>query len=697
MPIDISEKSPVLQAFSKNMDLVLVVGIVALLFVVFVPVPSVFIDFLLIISITASILTLLTSIYVKEPLEFSVFPSLLLVSTTYRLALSIATTRLILTKAGEKGAYAAGKVIYAFGDFVAGNEPIIGFIIFVIIIIIQFIVITKGSNRISEVAARFTLDAMPGKQMAIDADLNAGLIKEGEARLRRKQIERQADFYGAMDGATKFVRGDAIAGIIITIVNIIGGFIIGYLKYNMSLEEAIRVYTLLSIGDGLVSQVPALIVSISAGLIVTRAGSESNLGSDFLTQMFSSPRVLYIAAIFLAILIITPMPTFQLLLIGGSIFAIGYIVKTIRAKNVVRDAERREKDAPKKPERVEALLHVDPMELEIGYGLIRLVDSAQGGDLLNSIALIRRSLALELGIVVPPIRIRDNMQIQPNDYVLKLRGATIASGSLSPDQYLAMDSGMATGQLEGIKTKEPAFGLPATWVPEAQKQRAETMGYTVVDACTVLATHLTEVVRSHAADLLTREDVNNLLNTVKDTNPTLVQEVVPAMLKPGDVQKVLQNLLRENVSVRDLAAILETLGDYAPRTKDVEVLSEYVRNSLARTICQKYQEKDGKMYVVTLDPRLEDLIKGSIERTEMGSFITLAPKTLSGIVERLSKAVEQLITRGHHPVVLCSPQIRLHVKKIVDTVQPSVAVLSYNEVVRDVKVEALGMVSLDAA
>ncbi len=688
-----STQTTALGTVRDNLDLVLVFAIIGILIAIFVPLPTWIIDMLLVANITISIVVLLTSIYVREPLEFSVFPSLLLVTTVYRLALNVATTRLTLSNAKTHGTEAAGQVIAAFGDFVAGREPVIGFIIFLILVIVQFVVITKGATRISEVAARFTLDAMPGKQMAIDADLNAGLIKEAEARQRRQHITREADFYGAMDGASKFVRGDAIAGILITIVNIVGGFILGYLKYGMRPGEALHVFTLLTVGDGLVSQIPALMISVAAGLIVTRATAVSNLGSDLMTQVFSSSRALWVSAGFLGLLVLTPMPTVPLLLVA---LLVGFVARTlgkVRAEAVAEDKKQKTRDLPRKPEKVEALLHIDPMELEVGYGLVRLVDPNQGGDLVERITMIRRQLALDLGIVLPPVRIRDNGQLGHSEYIIKIRGVEVARGSVLTDHFMAIDSGVARGKVEGIATREPAFGNPAWWITESQKQRAEALGFNVYDPATVLATHLTEVIKGRAAEMLTREDAHALLQNLKETAKTLVEEVVPNLLKPGDVQKVLQNLLREGVSIRDLAAILETLGDYAARTKDPEILTEYCRHALARAITQSHLGKDGKLHVVTLDPRLEDLIKGATERSEAGSFLTLPPKTAQKLVQRIAAEVRRLAALGHSAVILSAPQVRLQVKRLADSVQAGVAVLSFNEIARDAKVESHGMIA----
>jgi flagellar biosynthesis protein FlhA len=693
------------QWFGKHQDVLFVLAVLAIMLTIFVPLPPFLLDFLLTVSITMSVLILLTVIYVREPVRFSVLPSVLLLTTAYRLALNVATTRQILGNAGREGTRAAGRVVEAFGNFVAGAEPLIGFVIFAILVVVNFIVITKGSSRISEVAARFTLDALPGKQMAIDADLNAGLIQESEARARRERVGREADFYGAMDGASKFVRGDAIAGILITLINIAAGFAIGWLKYSMPASQALTTYTILTVGDGLVSQIPALIVSLGAGLIVTRATADSNLGREFLGQVFSERKALWISAGFLAMLLAVTLfmgaglPILPLLAVGGFLAVLASVLgNQDRAREKVEVA-RKEKEAAasRKPEKVEGLLHVDPMELEIGYGLIRMMDPAQGGQFLERVTKIRRQMAAELGLVVPPIRIRDNMRLEANRYAVRIRGVEVASGTILPDRVLAMDSGGATGTIEGTPGREPAFGLPATWISEADRPRAEALGYTVVDAATVLATHLTELVKQHAHELLTRDEVNNLIRTLKESSPAVVEEVVPALMKPGEVQKVLQNLLKEGVSIRDLGTILETLGDYAPRTRDPEVLTEYARNALGRTICQQHVEKDGRMYVITLDPRLEDLIKAAIERTERGTFLALTPPMVSRIGDRLSKEVQKLAAAGHTPIILCSPQVRAQVKRVADTIQPGIAVLSYNEVVRDVKVESLGLVALEGA
>jgi len=687
----------------KNKDVLFVMALLAILGTIFVPLPPFILDFLLIISITLGVLILMTVIYVREPVKFSAFPAILLMTTAYRLALNVATTRQILGNASQDGTRAAGRVVETFGNFVAGADPVIGFVIFTILIIVNFIVITKGAGRVSEVAARFTLDAMPGKQMAIDADLNAGLIKEGEARERRSQVSREADFYGAMDGASKFVRGDAIAAIIITLVNIVAGFAIGWLKYNMPASRALQTFTILTIGDGLVSQIPALVISLAAGLIVTRAASDANLGGEMVSQLFGQKKVLWITMGFLGLLLASAvflgsgLPWFQILVVGGFFGVAATVLGSAEKAKARTDAEQQERDAVsnRKPEKVEGLLKVDPMELEIGLGLVKLVDPEQGGGFLDRVAQVRRQMAVDLGLVVPPVRIRDNEALEPNGYAIKIRGVAIASGSLRPDRCLAMESGTVTGTLDGIATKDPAFGVKGYWINEELRATAEVLGYQVVDAGTVLSTHLTETIRRYAHELLTRDEVNHLIKTLKEESPAVVEEVVPAVLKPGEIQKVLQNLLREGVSIRDLTTILETLGDYGPRIKDPEILTEYVRNALARSISRRHSSQDGRIYVVTLDPKLEDVIKAATERTERGSLLSLSPVMVGRIGERIGKEIAKLAAAGREPVVLCSPQVRSQVRRIAETIQAGIAVLSYNEVVQDVKVESLGMVAAE--
>jgi flagellar biosynthesis protein FlhA len=691
------------EGFGKVQDIIFVTAIIAVVLTIFVPLPPALLDLLLVVSIAVSVLMLLSVVYVREPARFSAFPSALLLTTVFRLAINVATTRQILGNAGRDGTGAAGRVIEAFGNFVAGAEPAIGFVIFAILVLVNFIVITKGATRISEVAARFTLDAMPGKQMAIDADLNAGLIKEAEARRRREQVAREADFYGAMDGASKFVRGDAIAGIVITLVNILAGFAVGWFKYGMPASKALYTFTILTVGDGLVSQVPALLISLGAGLMVTRSTSESSLGREFMGQVFGERKALKGAAAFLGILFLTAiflksgLPGPQLLLVAGLLGAVAWAVGSAAKGREQAETAKKEKEtvAARKPEKVEGLLRVDPLDLEIGVGLVRLVEPPAGVGILERVARLRRQTAVDLGFVVPPVRIRDDARLEANAYVIRLRGEVIARGKVLPDRLLAMDSGSASGPLEGIEAREPAFGLAGRWIATDQKERAESLGYAVADPATVLATHLAEIIRRHAPDLLTREEVNGLIRNLKETHPSVVEEVVPDVMKPGEVQKVLQNLLREGVSIRDLGTILETLGDYAPRSRDPEVLTEYVRNALARTISLQHAGGDGRMVVITLDPRLEDLIRAAVERTDRGTSLGLTPAMISRIGERISREIGKLAAAGRSPVVLCSPTVRAAVKKVVDAVQPGVAVLSYNEILKDVKVEAVGMVAAE--
>ncbi len=686
-----------LGAMFQNRDALFVfVGMMAVFVPLILPLPTFIMDMLIIANIAAAVLILMSTVYMADPLQLSSFPSLMLVLTFFRLGLNVATTRLILGSVTQNSGK-AGQMVESFGEIVAGGNVVVGAVIFLILVIIQFVVITKGSTRISEVAARFTLDAMPGKQMSIDADLNAGLIDENEARTRREKITREADFYGAMDGASKWVRGDAIAGLIITLVNILGGFVIGMLMHGMSWNEALALYSKLTIGDGLVSQVPALILSVSSGLVVTRSSSDMNLGGEVIGQLFNRPKALATAAAVLGVLGVVVFPTIRTVPVAVLLGFIAYQVQKARVQKV-QEAEKVQEDrrrADVKPERVEGLLRVDPMELEVGYGLIPLVDPQQGGELLERVTMIRRQVAMDMGLVVPPIRIRDNMQLDPSEYCVKIRGAEIARGRVEAGRLLAMDSGVATGKIEGIETTEPAFGLPAVWVTKSQKDRAASMGYTVVDSESVVATHLTEVIKSHAAEILTREQVTGLLENLKESAPNLVDEVYPKLLSAGEIQKVLQNLLRERVSIRNLEAVLEALGDCAARSKDAEILTEYARNSVGRVICNGLVESDGKLHVATMDPRLEEAIDRAVQRTDSGSYLTLPPADIRRVVEGVSTQVEKLAAAGHTGVVLCSPQVRAHVRRMTEADLPSLSVISYNELVPEVQVESLGMVTVE--
>jgi flagellar biosynthesis protein FlhA len=682
--------------------LIVPISFVGLLGVLLVPLPPFCMDLLICVNISVAVIVLLTTIYMEHPLDFSVFPSLLLALTLFRLVLNVASTRLILTAdaaSPEAAMGVAGHVISAFGAFVAGDSLTVGVIIFFILLVVQFVVITKGATRISEVAARFTLDAMPGKQMAIDADLNAGNIDEAEAKRRRERIQQEADFFGAMDGASKFVRGDAVAGLFITVINVAGGFAIGALVKGWPAGQTAKVFTLLTIGDGLTSQIPSFVIAIASALIVTRSGSKQQLGNELTAQLVSQPVGLYITAAFLAALSLTPLPTLPLLSMGGCLaFAAYRIQRGTRRKNEAAAAQVEAKAGAKpEPPPPESLLKLDTMELEVGFGLVSLVDTNAGGDLLERISAIRRQLAVEMGYILPPVRIRDNPQAQAHEYNIKIKGCTVASGTVVPGKLLAMDSGISTGRIEGVKTREPAFGLTAWWIEPAQRNRAEALNYTVVEPSAVLATHLTEVVRLHADELLTREEVNNLVAQLKEKCPRLVEEVVSGVTKPGELQRVLQNLLRERVPIRDLETILETLSEWGPRTKDLDVLTEYVRNSLRRTICHQYTtptETGGhRLVCVTLDPALEDQVNAYIDRSATGTSVNIPAPVASRIVAQIMRALEQVTAAGSHPVVIASPQVRAVVRQLLAPRLPAVAVLGYNEAVAGVEVESVALVS----
>jgi flagellar biosynthesis protein FlhA len=661
-----------------------------------VPLPPIMLDIALTFSLAISILILLTSIYVNKALEFSVFPSLLLITTLYRLALNVATTRLILTH-GHQGPKAAGDVISAFGNFVVGNNYVIGTVVFVILVVINFIVITKGSGRVAEVAARFTLDAMPGKQMSIDADLNAGLINEHEARKRRQDIEAEADFYGAMDGASKFVRGDAIAGIIITVINIVGGLLIGVLQKNLDIATAAKYYTMLTIGDGLLAQIPALIISTAAGTVVTRSSrSGKNMGAEMVSQLFLNPRAVYISGGVIGLLALVPgLPTFSFLLMGGLLLGLGWFIK--RFQKETADTEKKKQDeidsAPKK-ENVESLLPLDMVELEVGYGLINIVESDQSGDLLERIVSIRKQFALDLGIVVPSIHIRDNLQLAPGEYRVLIKGNKVGGGTLRSDCLLAMDPGNVSDNVEGTPTKEPAFGLDALWILPSRKEDAETAGYTVVDLPTVMATHLTEIVRAHAHELLGRQEAASLVENIKKSHPKVIEELIPELLNLGQVVRVLQSLLKEHVSIRDLRSIFETLADEAIRTKDIEVLTESVRRSLSRSITTKYRTEEGNVPVMTLAPHIEELIANSLLQTEQGVQLVMDPQTAQGLISQIAKTVEYHPEIAGQPILLTSPTSRRHIFKLTNRFIPQLIVLSHNELTSDASVRSVGTIDL---
>ncbi len=682
--------------------LIVPVSFLMMIVVLLVPLPPALMDIMLSANISLAAVILMTTIYMTKPLDFSVFPAVLLATTLFRLVLNVASTRLILTadaNTPEEAVTLAGDVIGTFGTFVAGDSVVVGVIIFIILVVVQFVVITKGATRMSEVAARFTLDAMPGKQMAIDADLSAGLISETDARARREEITSEADFYGAMDGASKFVRGDAVAGIIITLVNVAGGFAIGALEKGWTMGDSLQIFTRLTIGDGLASQVPSFLIAIAAGLIVARTNGESKISDEIPAQLASQPIALYLIAVFLTVLAFTPLPTMPLATAAIFLGVVGWSITTLRRRNVEqREVDEREQAAaePAELEPVEQLLGVDTLEIEIGYGLVQIVDKARGGDLLDRITMIRRQLAIEIGIVVPPVRIRDNMQLDSNTYRVKLRGATIGDGVVYPEMLMAMDSGLATGQIDGIRGKEPAFQLDAIWIDPDLKQRAETMNYTVVDPTSVVATHLTELVREYAGELVSREEVNHLLDQLKEKSPKLVDETVPNIIKPGELQKVLQNLLGERVPIRDLETIVETLGDWAVHTKDLAVLTEYVRNALRRTIVAQYAVADdegrSRLYCITMDPTLDDVIEGYIDRGPGGTTVNVPPAVATAIARAVSTAGDALIHAGHQLIVLTAPNVRAQLKQILDVHVPGATVLSYNEVPRGLDVESMGLV-----
>ena len=678
----------------QHSDVLVAAVLIMIVLMMIIPLPTMLLDILLCVNITLSLVIVLVTIYNSEALDFSVFPSLLLITTLFRLALNISTTRLILLEGY------AGEVITAFGNFVVGGNAVVGFIVFLILVVIQFVVITKGAERVSEVAARFTLDAMPGKQMAIDADLNQGAISDAEAKIRRKKIQDEASFYGAMDGASKFVKGDAIASIIITLINIGGGFIIGMLMRNLTAMQALQTYTLLTVGDGLVGQIAALLISVATGIIVTRSASDGdNLGVDLVSQLFRNPRVFFIASGVLLLLAIVPglpgIPFFVLSMIAGFI---GYSLRRTEETTVEQAEEKKqqaakEKQAATKPENIVSLLQVDPMELEIGYSLIPLVDTGQGGDLLERIVMIRRQCALELGLVVPTIRIRDNIQIKPNAYIIKLKGIEIAKGELLLDHFLAMNSGTVFEEVPGIETIEPAFGLPALWITEQQREQAELNGYTVVDAVSVLATHLTEVIKAHADEILGRKETQDLVDNLKKTNENLVEEVMSQMPSVGEVQKVLANLLRERISIRDMSTIFEVLADYARATKDTDILTEYVRHAMARQITQQNLQNN-TIPCITLDPALENRIAGAVQRTDRGSYVSLDPDTMQKLLTVLNTELTKLTNMGYQPIVLTSPAVRPYFRKLVERAIEGVIVLSHAEIEQSVELQILGVVKV---
>ena len=675
----------------KIKDYAVLVSVIMIVIMMVIPFPPLLLDFLIMLNISLALTIILVAMNTREALQFSIFPSLLLLTTLFRLGLNVSTTRSILTnKTG-------GQVIETFGSFVVGGSVVIGLLVFLILVIIQFIVITKGSERVAEVGARFTLDAMPGKQMSIDADLNAGMISDREAKERRQKIEREADFYGAMDGASKFVKGDAIAGIVITLINIIGGLIIGMVVHGMPVGDAATTFTLLSIGDGLVSQIPALLISTATGIVVTRAASDGNLGSDITAQIFAYPKLLYVVGAVITLLgLATPINPLLTFPIAGLLVYGGWTMQKNldQTKEVELAAGQEEVEEMKKPESVTSLLQVDPIEFEFGYGLIPLADQKQGGDLLDRVIMIRRQIALEFGIVVPVIRIRDNIQLEPNEYVIKIKGNRVAGGEVLLNQYLAMSSGLEDETISGIETVEPAFGLPALWVTEEMKDRAELSGYTIVDPPSVVSTHLTEVIKRHAHELLSRQEVKHLLDNVRESSPAVLEELIPNILTIGDVQKVLMRLLKEKVSIRSLDMILESLADNGVRTKDTDVLAEYVRQSLSRQITSQVAVPGEAVKVLTAGARLEKRFAESVQQSDQGSYLALDPETSQAIYQEVLQQVSRLQQSGIQPILLTSPAIRMYLRQFLERYMPELMILSYSELEPDVEVQSVGVINL---
>ena len=682
-------------ALLKQGDLWLILGIFGTVLLLIFPVPPVLLDLLLTISIALSLLILLVILYVEEPADFSGFPTLLLFITLFRLALNVATTRLILLDGY------AGHIVEAFGNFVVRGNYIVGLVVFFILVLINFIVITKGAGRIAEVAARFTLDAMPGKQMAIDAELSAGVITESEARARRKKVEQEADFYGAMDGASKFVRGDAIAAILITLINVIGGFAIGVLQKGYTVPESLQRFTLLSIGDGLVSQVPALITSMAAGLLVTRAAAKNNLGTELRNQLLLYPRALLILSGMMVVMAVIPgLPAFPFLVLAviTALIARGLNKsKLTAAKEQSVTAKQAEAAQKREPEKLESLLQVDPFQIELGYGLVNLADQRKGGDLLDRVTGVRRNFTQEMGVIVPPIRLRDNLQMKPNEYRFLIKGASVAQGSIMAGYWLAMNASNSKTVLKGIPTTEPVFQLPATWITDAERKNAELAGYTVVDAASVLVTHLSETVKRHCHEIFSRQDVQNLLDNLKQTHPTVVNELIPAQLTVGHVQRILQNLLAEGISIRNLSSILEKVGDHAHITKNPDELAEYARRALGSQIIRPFQNENGAVRAITLDPRLEQQIAQGMRQTPTELNLVLEPNLARHIIGKLSHYVQQMVASGQQPLVLCAPQIRLGFKRFFESAFAELSVLSYAELPSRVEVQSAGTVELPAA
>ena len=675
----------------KKADLGVAIYLLSAFVMLIVSIPSWLLDICLALNMSLAFTIMFSTMFTKEVLDMSFYPTILLFTTIFRIALNVSSTKLILITGNP------GNVVETFGEYVGGGDLVVGIIVFIILIIIQFVVINKGSERVAEVTARFTLDAMPGKQMAIDADLNTGAITDAQAKEQRDKIQRESSFFGSMDGAVKYVKGDATAGLIITAVNIVGGVAMGVLRQGMDIGDAFNRYTILTIGDGLVSQIPSLLISLSTGILVTKGSKDADFGAVLVSQLFGIPKVLYMVGATIALLgILTPLNDLLFIGLGLAFIVAGRSISgTIKTEEIEAKVEEEEVAAEeiRRPENVTSLLQVDPIELEFGYGIIPLADSNQGGDLLDRVVMIRRQIALELGTIVPIIRLRDNIQLNPNQYIIKIKGIQVSEGEILFDHYLAMNPGYVEEEITGIPTFEPSFHLPAIWITEGQRERAESLGYTVVDPPSIIATHLTEVIRKHIAELLTRQDVQNLVNNLKETNPSIVEELVPKLLGLGEIQKVLQNLLNEQISIRDLLTIFESLADHAAATRDTDLLTEYVRQTLKRAISNKYFSEPGTASVVTLDPKLEQEIMNSVKQSEQGAYITLDPERIKAMIESVRKELEKLESMGKNSIILTSPIVRMYFKRLAEDYFNDLAVVSYNEVESDVELQSVGMVT----
>lgn len=675
----------------KKTDIGVAAYLLAAIIFFIVPIPSILLDVMLALNISVALIVLMNVLFVREVLDMSFFPTLLLFTTIFRISLNVSSTRLILSTGSP------GNVVETFGQFVGGGDLVIGAIIFIVLIIVQFMVINKGSERVAEVSARFTLDAMPGKQMAIDADLNTGAITEKEARERRQKLQDESSFFGSMDGATKYVKGDATAGLLITFINLIGGTLMGVMRSGMDFTSAIQQYGLLTIGDGLCSQIPSLLISLATGILVTKGSKEADFSGVLIKQLFGIPKVLYIVGASMIFLgLVTPLNPVLFGAFGAAFLISGYsISKSIGEESIEEEvaAEESEAEEIRRPENVVSLLQVDPIELEFGYGIIPLVDVNQGGDLLDRVVMIRRQIALELGTVVPIIRLRDNIQLNPNQYIIKIKGIQVAEGEILFDHYMAMNPGFVEEEINGIPTFEPSFHLPAIWITDSQRERAESLGYTVVDPPSIIATHLTEVIRSHIAELLSRQDVQNLVNNLKESNPALVDELTPKLLGLGEIQKVLQNLLKEGISIRDLLSIFEVLADHAATTRDTDVLTEYVRQGLKRAISSRYFVPNEVTSCITLDPKVEQDIMASIKQTEQGAYLTLDPERIRAIMDSLQAEIAKFEETGKTPIVVTSPIVRMYFKKMTEDYVKDLIVVSYNEIDSDVELQSVGMVT----